>query len=76
MRFKIPFFGKTKLLLAFEYGVVLADVAKQKGVEVTPELVKKAEKVIEQEFKTQSPTRLSVEMTQNLLAIFETDLSK
>lgn len=73
---KLPFFGKKKLLLAFEYGVILADVAKQKGVEITPELMERAEIVIENEFKIQTPTRLSVDIVQNLLAIFETDLSK
>lgn len=73
---KLPLFGKKKLLLAFEYGVILADVAKQKGIEVTPELMKRAEIVIENEFRVQTPTTLSVQMVQNLLAIFETDLSK
>lgn len=71
---KPKFFNKQKLLLAFEYGVVLGDVAKQKGVEVTPEMVKRAEHLIEQEFTNNTAERLALDMIPNLLAIFETSL--
>lgn len=73
---KLPFFGKKKLLLAFEYGVVLATTAQKHGVEVTPDLIKKAEAMIEGEFRIQTPTRLAVDMVPNLLTAFELDLSK
>lgn len=73
---KLPFFGKSKLLLAFEYGVILTQVAKEQGVDVTPEFVKKAEIMIENEFKMKTPTKLAVEMEPNILSIFELDLSK
>ncbi len=74
--FKLPFFGKKKLLLAFEYGVVLSEVAKEMKVEVTKEMSEKAEKMIENEFRNKSATRLSVEMEPNLLSIFETNMDK
>lgn len=74
--FRLPFFGKKKLLLAFEYGVILSQVAKEQGVELTPEMVLRAEAMIENEFSTQNPTRLAVEMTPLLLTVFETDLDK
>ena len=69
--FRLPVFGKQKLLLAFEYGVVLRDTAAEMNVELTPEMVKRAEEMILNEFSAKTPTRLSVEMLANTLAMFE-----
>jgi hypothetical protein len=74
--FNIPFFGRKKLLLAFEYGLIVADVAKEQNVEVTPELIKRAEAIIESEFRKYGPTYLAVNIVPLILTIFETDLSK
>lgn len=73
MPLKLPIYGDKKLRLAFEYGVVLADVAKQQGVEVTPELIARAEEIIVNEFSRRSASKVACEMTVNLLAAFETD---
>jgi len=70
------FYSRKKLLLAFEYGVIIAEVAQKQGVEVTPELMKKAEIMIESEFSKKSPTRLAVDTLPNVLSVFELDLSK
>ena len=69
--FRLPVFGKQKLLLAFEYGVVLRDTAAEMNVELTPEMVKRAEEMILNEFPMKTPTRLSVEMLANTIAMFE-----
>ncbi len=75
--FKLPFiFGRKKLLLAFEYGVVIADVARKMKVRMTPELIKKAEIMLEGEFTSQSATHLATNMTPNILSAFELDISK
>jgi hypothetical protein len=66
-------YNKQKLLLAFEYGLVLSDVAKQKGVELTPEIVKRAEDLLEKEFKANTASYNATHMVPNLLAIFETN---
>jgi hypothetical protein len=71
---KLPRFNQQKLLLAFEYGVIIGDVARERGMVVTPEMVKKAEEMILSEFLSKSPERLSVEMIPNILATFETKL--
>jgi hypothetical protein len=71
LQLNLPFFGKQKLLLAFEYGVVLRDTAAEMGVELTPEMVNKAEEMILNEFNGKTPTRLSVDMLTNILAMFE-----
>lgn len=74
--FKLPIFGRKKLLLAFEYGVILSETAKAQGVEMTPELISRAEIMIENEFRAGSPMRLAVDITPNILSVFETDASK
>ena len=70
--FHLPIFGKKKLLLSFEYGLTIASVAKENNVEVTKELIVRAENIIMNEFKKKNPERLSVEMLINILASFET----
>lgn len=67
---------RAKLLLAFEYGLLLYDVAKQQGVELTPELVTRAEKMIENEFATQDASFLAGNIVPNLLTVFELDITK
>lgn len=71
--FKLPFYGKKKLLLAFEYGVVISEVAKEKGVDLSAEISNRAEEIICKEFDTKGPERLAIEMIPNILAVFETN---
>lgn len=73
---KLPFFGRKKLLLAFEYGVVISQVAAAQGVELTPELIAKAEIMLENEAKTQSETMMATQMVPNILSVFELDITK
>ena len=68
-------FRAQKLLLSFEYGVILSQVAKDRGVELTPEIVKRAEGVIIDAFCRYNPTQLAVEMEPIILSIFETDMT-
>jgi hypothetical protein len=71
-----PLFGKKKLLLSFEYGVILAQTALENKVELTPELIAKAEEMIIGEFSKGNATRIAVDMIPNIISIFELDLSK
>lgn len=73
MRLKIPLYSNQKLRLAFEYGVAIADVAKKEGVELTPEIIKRAEEIIVSEFSSRSASKVACEMVPNLLAVFETN---
>jgi hypothetical protein len=70
--FKIPLFGKQKLLLAFEYGVILSQVAKEQKLELTPEIMARCEEVILKEFTEKSGDRVALDMVPNLLASIET----
>ena len=73
---KLPLFGRNKLLLAFEYGLLLQDVATKQGVEMTPELVTRAEIMLENEFRIQTASKLATNIVPNLLTAFELDLSQ
>ncbi len=74
--FAIPFFGKKKLILAFEYGMIFASCAKDHNVELTPELSLRFEKMLWNEFTKKNPTQLSIDMQANVLSVFETTLDK
>jgi len=64
---------RAKLLLAFEYGIVLADVAKKQKVKMTPELVARAEVMIKNEFSIQTASHLAGNIVPNILTVFELD---
>ena len=67
----LPLFSEKKLLLAFEYAIVLSDVAKERGITLSPEIIARAEEIIKKEFRTKDATRLSVDMIVNILASLE-----
>lgn len=66
-------YNKEKLLLAFEYGLAISEVAKARGVKLTPTIVKRAEEIIEKEFKAQTAEYNATHMVPNILAVFETN---
>lgn len=68
---KVPFHSNKKLLLAFEFGLVMAKVAQDQGVELTRELSERAEEIILNEFQQKGAQKLSTEMHQNILAVFQ-----
>lgn len=72
----LKFFGKKKLMLAFEYGLILSETAKNSNVILTPEIVKRAEEMLVNEFSNNNLQTLAVDMQPNILSIFETDTDK
>jgi hypothetical protein len=72
----VDLFGRAKLMLAFEYGLQVAEVARAQGLELTPELVEKAEAMLLGEARTQSATHMAVNAVPNLLSAFEIDVTK
>lgn len=70
------FFGIEKLRLAFEYGLTIQRVAYEQKVEMTPEIVERAERILESEFRSQKATFLATNMVPIILSIFEVDVSK
>lgn len=68
---KIPIYLNKKLLLALEYGIILSETATNKGIRLTPEMVKKMEEIVSNEFKNKSTETVALEMEPNILAVFE-----
>jgi len=68
---KIPIYLNKKLLLALEYGVILSETAQARGVKLTPEMVKKMEEIVSNEFKNKSTQKVALEMEPNILSVFE-----
>lgn len=67
----LPIYSNKKLITAFEYGIVMSQVAKERGMELSPETVKKAEEIIKNEFIKNDWKQLNIEMIPNILASFE-----
>ncbi len=74
--FFAPLFGVKKLKLAFEYGLIIAKLAEEHKVEVTPELVARAEAMLEIEARTRSASKMATDIVPNLLSVFELDITK
>jgi len=53
--------------------MILTKTANEMNVELTPEIMERAEKIISQEFKTRSASQLATNMVPTILAIFETN---
>lgn len=65
-----------KMLLAFEYGLNLSEVAREMKIELTKEHVERAEKMMVSEFANNTASFLAGNMVPNLLTVFEFDISK
>lgn len=71
MKIKIPLFGKKKLITSFEYGLNIAKVAKDNNIELTKELVERAEKMIINELSCKNYKIVNKETLPNILAVFQ-----
>jgi len=69
--FKLPIYNNTQLRLAFEFGTVLSETAKKMEVEITPELMDRAEKIIINELRTRTARQVACDMVPLILASFE-----
>lgn len=67
----LPLYSNQKLLLSFEYGVILSKTAQELGFEITKDVMIRAEEILIAEFKKNDPTKLSTEMVTNILAMVE-----
>ena len=68
---KLPIYGKNTLKLAFEFGLVLSEVAKEKGVTLTPEISGIAEKIFLNEINTRGFKKTALNFIPLILASFE-----
>lgn len=68
----IPLYSQKKLVMAFEYGLVLSEVAKDRKLDLDPQVVARLEEIIKKEFTKKSYTQIALGMVPNILASFET----
>ena len=71
MNWMFPLYNSQKLLLALEYGVTISEVAKERGVELTPAHIHRAEGIILKEFREKTAERVAIDMIPNIMAVFE-----
>lgn len=67
----LAIYGEKKLITAFEYGMLLSESAKTQKVELTREIVERAEEIIKKEFREKDWEQLNQDMAVNILAAFE-----
>jgi hypothetical protein len=67
----LPIYGNRTLRLAFEFGLVLSEVAKEKGVTITSDISSRAEKILLNELKTNGFEKTALNFVPLVLASFE-----
>lgn len=65
------FYSKKKLLLSFEFAVVLSDVAKQMNIDMTQDIVMRAEELLLKELGHGSADKFACDMQVFVLAVLE-----
>lgn len=68
---KLPLFNTVQIRLAVEFGTVISETAKKMNVEITPEMMEKAENIIINEFRTRTSQQVATDMVPLILAVFE-----
>jgi hypothetical protein len=68
---KPPIYGKKTLRLCFEFGLVLAEVARDKKISLTSEISERAEKILINELKINGLNRTAINFTALILASLE-----
>jgi hypothetical protein len=62
---------KNILLLAFEFGLVLSETAKERGIAVTPEISARAEEILIKELRTNGVEKTALNFVPLILAALE-----
>lgn len=72
----IPIYSEKKLLLAFEYGMMMSTVAIEQKVTLSREIMERAEEIVKKEFRKKTCSKLAIETLPNILAMFEPEEKK
>jgi hypothetical protein len=67
----LPIYGKKTICLAFEFGLVLSEVATKQGVTLTPEISRRAENIFLNELKKNGFEKTALNFVPLVLASFE-----
>jgi hypothetical protein len=69
---RLPIYGDKTLRLSMEFGIVLSEVAKERGIELTPEISQRAEDIFIKEIREQGLKSVACQFTALVLVCFET----
>jgi len=68
---KLPIYNKREMLMMFEYGFTLSEVAHDRGMKFDKEVVQRCEDILMKELKLKDWKQVTIEMVPNILASFE-----
>lgn len=68
---RLPIYGNKTVRLAFEFGLVLSEVAKERKIEITPEITARAEKIFLEELKKYGLEKVALNFVPLILASLE-----
>jgi hypothetical protein len=68
---RLPIYGNQTLKIAFEFGVVLSEVAKEKGIALTPEISARAEEILINELRINGLKKTALNFVPLILATLE-----
>jgi hypothetical protein len=68
---RLPIYGKKTVKLALEFGVVLSRVASKEKIEMTTEIVARAEDIFINEVRTNGLTKTACQFVPLILAALE-----
>jgi len=66
-----PVYGKKTLKVAFEFGVVLSEVARERKIKLTPAIVAKAEEIMIAELQANGLNKTAVNFIPLIIAVLE-----
>jgi hypothetical protein len=69
---RLPIYGTKTLRLAFEFGLILSEVAKEQNVVLTKDIVARAQSVFINEINTKGFKKTALGFVPLILAVFET----
>jgi len=68
---QLPIYGNKTLRLAFEFGLVLSEVAKERKIELTSEISSRAEDILIQELGEKGFRKTALNFIPLVLAVLE-----
>ena len=69
----IPLYSKKEMVMMLEYGFTLSQVAQERGLKLSPEVIQRCEDILLKELKRKGYRQVTLEMVPNILASFETN---
>ena len=69
----IPLYTKKEMVMMLEYGFTLSEVAKERGLPLSKEVIGRCEYILLKELEHKGYRQVTLEMIPNILASFETN---